>query len=186
MIGWGAVIGRCLETDTGFFVFFLAATIAAETHSNSTNNTLNTSVYQEGNPYPIFDIVDMNVDFAPNTVFPLTMLDREGFGLFAGNYRAIITLEHEGQTWRFEEDFVITNTQALAINDEALNRDRQGAPIAPQSGIAGLAITEVPIWLLIAVALTLVTAFIIFYIKQKEKSRRDFQRVIEQLGTRNS
>ena len=128
----------------------------------------------------------MNVDFAPNTVFPLTMLDREGFGLFAGNYRAIITLEHEGQTWTFEEDFVITNTQALAINDGALNRDRQGAPIAPPGGGAGgMTLTEVPIWAPIAVGLTLITGFIIFYIKQKEKSRRDFQRVVEQFGTRN-
>jgi hypothetical protein len=143
-------------------------------------------VYQEGNPYPIFNIVGMNVDFAPNTVFPLTMLDREGFGLFAGNYTAIITLEHEGQTWHFEEDFVITNTQALAINDEALNRDRQGAPIAPQGGSGGMTLTEVPIWLPIAVGLTLVTGFIIFYIKQKEKSRKDFQRVVEQFGTRNT
>jgi len=71
---------------------------------------------------PIFENVMESVDFAPNSIFPYSFIDRDGLGIDPGDYTARITIEYRNETWTFEENFTITAEEAGIINEGALNQ----------------------------------------------------------------
>ncbi|MCL2566025.1 MAG: DUF916 domain-containing protein [Defluviitaleaceae bacterium] len=81
----------------------------------------NAQVYPVGSNEPILVSQNMNVDFAPNSIFQFTMIDMEGFGLEPGNYIARIQLEHQEERWEFEHEFEIMPQAAAEINEAAVN-----------------------------------------------------------------
>ena len=87
--------------------------------------TAHTRIVELESDREIFTFTMESVDFAPNSVFPLTFLDRAGYGISAGNYRAYVTLEYEGQTWEMDREFQIEPAQAAAVNAAALNQNQQ-------------------------------------------------------------
>ena len=78
----------------------------------------------------IFSYAIDDVDFAPNSIFPLTFVDRAGYGVSAGSYKAYITLESAGQIWELEKEFEIAPAQATSVNSAALNQTQQSAPVS--------------------------------------------------------
>ena len=65
-------------------------------------------IYPAGSNTAIFSREDIAVDFAPNTIFPLTIIDREGLGISPSEYLARVQIEYGGRTWEFERVFTVT------------------------------------------------------------------------------
>ena len=83
-----------------------------------------------------------DVEFAPNSIFPLTFVDRAGYGISAGSYKVYVTLEHNGQKWELEKDFEIAPAQASAVNAAALNQTQQAPPTVGGNASAPDFLTE--------------------------------------------
>jgi len=123
-----------------------------------TRNTLiAASIYPEGSDSPIFAISNLNVEFAPESTFPMTFRDTGGYGIVAGNYRVVVRMERQGRTWEFEQNFVIEVEEAEAINLGAINIEQMpmqptqiGAPMGDGS-------SAMPPWLPIVIAASVVT-----------------------------
>jgi len=107
----------------------------------------NAVVYPLGSEKAIFEQSIETLDFAPNSTFPLSFIDREGYGIEAGDYKAVIEIRYKGQAWNFEQDFTIEPQVAETINDGALNQTGQVRPGTEAAGMGG-----VPIWAVIAIA----------------------------------
>ncbi|MCL2247897.1 MAG: DUF916 and DUF3324 domain-containing protein [Oscillospiraceae bacterium] len=78
-------------------------------------------VFPYGKRKPTLTKEDIEIEFAPNSVFPMALVDEAGIGLSEGKYTVAVTLEHEGRVWEFIEDFEIQATEAHLINEGALN-----------------------------------------------------------------
>ena len=133
--------------------------------------TADAQVYPLGGETPIFEMKDINVDFAPNSIFPFTMIDYAGFGLRAGKYVAMIQLEHEGKSWRFEHEFEILDEEAKTINTGAVNQQQappEGADRAPGDS------SGEPPWVIIAagVGALLLAIIIVLVIMMRKSSKR--------------
>jgi len=115
------------------------------------------------------------VDFAPNSVFPFTMVDRAGYGISAGMYRAEITLEYQGQTWKFDQEFEIAPTQAATVNSAARNQNQQAVRGAADNGISPL------IWAIIGVGVLAVATAVVLMIRQRRKFDKALQQVLRQM-----
>jgi hypothetical protein len=101
------------------------------------------TIYHKGSNQSIF-IYDMpDVSFAPNSIFNLSFVDREGYGIDAGEYTAKISVEFQGQTWDFERDFIINAQQAAVVNENAVN---QQARQSPRTATANLVAGGLPQW----------------------------------------
>jgi len=123
--------------------------------------TATARIYPLGSDQPVFEHTMESLDFAPNSVFPFSFVDREGYGIDPGNYTAVITLQHEDRTWEFDENFVITPDEASEVNDGAVN---QNLPEEEEEGI--------PMWVFIAIGiggaiLIAIIVLIIVIVKRK-------------------
>ena len=116
------------------------------------------------------------VDFAPNSVFPFTMVDRAGYGISAGMYRADITLEYQGQTWELSQEFEIAPTQAATVNSAARNQGQQQVvSMANRGGINPLT------WVLIGAGALVVLVAVVLIIRQKRKSDEQWLQMQQQI-----
>ena len=79
-------------------------------------------VYGQDGTEPVIARVQEDITLAPNTVFPLPLVDREGYGFPPGEYAADIRLVHEGEEWAFRQDFTIEPEAAEALNQNAVNQ----------------------------------------------------------------
>jgi len=120
-----------------------------------TGVTGSAQVYASGRDEPIFNMTDAKIDFAPNSVYPFSLVDRAGYGIRAGQYLIKIKLEHDGKNWEFEQGFEIGAEEALAINSSALNQQRP---------------RDLPLWALITagVCIVLLAAVVSLLIKMKK------------------
>ena len=78
-------------------------------------------IFKQGSRVSIFKDEIQRLEMAPNSIFPYLFVDYDGYGIEAGDYMAVITLSHEGQTWNWEQDFTITPETAEAVNEGAIN-----------------------------------------------------------------
>jgi hypothetical protein len=104
-------------------------------------------IYPKGANTPIFTVTDLQVDFAPNSVYPLTMLDNAGFGISAGDYVAHIKVEFSGSVWNFEQDFHIPQSISNEVNSNAIN---QQAP--PHMVLHEPSLSDLMLWIIIGSA----------------------------------
>jgi len=125
-------------------------------------------VYPAGSSDPIFTMEAISVDFAPNSIFPFSMVDQAGYGLRAGDYVAKIQLEHEGKTWEFEHEFEILPEEANTINNSAVNQ--QAPPVQDASEAGG----GIELWMLIAAGggVLLIILVIVLLIKMKSSNKK--------------
>ena len=131
-------------------------------------------IFQKGNDAPVFDVSAASVDFAPNSIFPFSMVDRAGYGLRPGRYVALIQLAHEGKTWEFEHEFDIEEEEAAIVNGGALN---QQAPQAPGGGLGSVfSGGSIPAWMLLAAGggAVLLVLLIIMQIKSRRSNKRAY------------
>lgn len=126
----------------------LKASIVAEIHNPQPkiikNATVAAQIYTRGDNEPIMELTKEEVEFAPNSIFPFTLMDEAGYGIKGGNYIARIQLTYEGQTWDFEQEFEIKPEEAAQINERSVNQTQQRQTAA--NTIAGF-----PTWAVIAV-----------------------------------
>jgi hypothetical protein len=144
--------------------------------------TVEAFVYPAGSNTPIFGVSNMSVDFAPNSVFPLWLRDREGFGLMAGDYFVTVKLEHDGIVWEFEHPFTIEAEEAEAVNAQALNI--QQAPVQPGTsdnlfaGSSGMLILIIGGTVFATLA---IIATIFFVVKAQNKKTEKLERELARL-----
>jgi len=111
------------------------------------NASATASIYPIGSSQAIFEHSLETLDMAPNSVFQYSFVDREGYGIDAGDYTAEIHVEYQGENWSFVQDFTILPSEAAAVNDGAVNQHGQQRPVADPYG--GL---DIPLWAVIAIA----------------------------------
>jgi len=126
------------------------------------NASATARIFPLGSDQPIFSHTMDSLDFAPNSVFPFSFVDREGFGIEPGNYTAVITINYDNRTWEFDENFVITQEAADEVNDGAVNQN-----LPPEEDE-----DSIPIWVFIAIGiggaiLIAVVVLIIVIVKKK-------------------
>ena len=109
------------------------------------------TIYERGSNQAIFEHTIETLDFAPNSIFPFSFIDREGYGISAGDYTAKIDIEFDGRNWSFDEDFTIEPQVAAAMNERAVNQTGQMRPNAG-NGTASADESGIPMWAVIAIA----------------------------------
>ena len=131
-------------------------------------------IYQKGNNTPIFDVTIASVDFAPNSIFPFTMVDRAGYGLVPGEYTARIQLAHDEKTWEFEQEFYIQEEEAAAMNSGAMN---QQPPQESGGGLGKAFAGGMPNWIMFAVGIgaVLLILLIVLHIKSRRSNNRTYE-----------
>ena len=107
-------------------------------------------VFPKGEKEAIFEQSMAVVDFAPNSIFPFSLVDEAGYGIAAGDYTALITIEYKGESWLFERDFTIAQQEAAAVNQGALNQTGAQRPMPTNPTSFSM---EMPTWLLVGIAL---------------------------------
>jgi len=78
-------------------------------------------IYQVGNENPIFVQTDIETEYAPHTIFPITLRDNEGFGIVPDDYIARVRIEYDGRVWNLESEFTVHPQIAEEINEGAIN-----------------------------------------------------------------
>ena len=112
------------------------------------NASATASIYPKGSEQAIFEHSLETLEMAPNSVFQYSFVDREGYGIDAGDYTAVISVEYKGENWSFVQDFTILPGDAAAVNEGAVNQHGQQRPTYEQPfGVAGI-----PLWAVIAIA----------------------------------
>ena len=111
----------------------------------SSGASVTSTIYSKGSDNPIFEYNMQSVSFAPNSIFNLSFVDREGYGIEAGEYTAKISVEFRGETWDFEKDFVITAQEAAVVNENAVNQQAQQNPRTATTDIIA---SGIPQWVI--------------------------------------
>jgi len=124
----------------------------------------NTWIYQVGSDQPSFTLENRIASFAPNTIFPATMLDLQGQGIQPGNYVARVQIEYGGRVWDFEREFTVAPQVAQAVNEGAFNQQHQ-MPVAVDNAADGLSTTTIV--LIAAAVLLLILAVTMLLILRK-------------------
>ena len=143
----------------------------------------NAQVYQIGHDTPIFVINDMGVDFAPNAVLPMTMMDMEGFGVHPGDYLIRVQLEHEGRHWDFVQEFTVYPQEAAVINEAAVNQWEQAPPV-----VGAAASGQLSVWTVVAIAagvMALIALVVLLALKQRA-SKRETEILMKKLQERET
>lgn len=111
------------ETDIGTFNH--RAAIIAEIHNPQPRLTMGTVVNAQvitAAGETVFTVENMQVDFAPYAIFPLTMEDSAGVGVASGDYTIEVQIAHEDKVWDFTQDFHIEAAEADQVNQAAVNQ----------------------------------------------------------------
>jgi len=90
-------------------------------------------IFPTGSNQPIFEYTLDNLEFAPNSILPLSFVDEAGYGIDSGDYTAVIDIEHDGEAWSFNQGFHITAQEAVTVNENAINQ--HGAVRPQQQGL---------------------------------------------------
>ena len=102
---------------------------------------VNAQIFQRGNRNPIFDYEMTHVEFAPNSIFPLSFVDHQGFSILPGDYTAVIAIDFEGTVWNFEKSFTIDEQTAAQVTEGAVNLVPEGMRQQQPAAVGGI-----PIW----------------------------------------
>jgi len=160
------------------------AAIVADIHNTQpqllSGAVVNAQIYPEGSNTAIFEINDFSVDFAPNTIFPLTMQDRAGTGVSGGDYTINVQIMHNGVSQNFQEVFHIEPVNAARVNAIAVN---QVQPLPEQTSERQF--SAICVIAASAVALLAIAA-LIFIIKSSRARRNEITHLKEQLKRDNT
>ena len=153
--------------------------VVAEIRNPAPRVTLNVLARVEiipvGADEPVLTRTNVNVDFAPNSIFHFTITDDMGIGLEAGDYIARVGLEHREMSWSFESQFEILPGEAERLQEAALNIQRQIQ--SPTGGAASPLQTII----IAGTAVLVILSAIVLAIKSKKVKRtnEELQRLKE-------
>ena len=136
------------------------------------------TIYPRGGNEAVFELKNENVSFAPNSIFPFSIVDREGRGIEAGDYTAHIEIMYEGKTWSFVEDFTITETAAAAANENAINQLED--PVARW-------FDDIPLWAMVGIGMGAMLMFLMVVLiartkRQNTKNIAQLQQLLAESG----
>jgi hypothetical protein len=77
---------------------------------------------------PVIEKRQDSVEMAPNSIFPLSLVDQAGYGFPAGEYIAAITLTRDTEIQTFRKAFTIYPDEAQAVNGSAVNQAQNQRP----------------------------------------------------------
>jgi len=130
--------------------------------------TVDAQIFPTGGDTPIFTVTNLEVDFAPHSVYPLTFLDTAGFGIPAGDYIANIQVVFEGQSRNFEQSFHITPEDSIAVNSSAIN---QLSP--PRQPLDNATLSNMILWVISgAVGITIILCIVVIALVKAKAKRR--------------
>jgi len=160
------------------------AAIVADIHNSQprllSGALVSAQIYQAGSNTAIFEVSDFNVDFAPNTIFPLTMQDRAGTGVSGGNYTLNVQIEHDGIRQNFQEVFHIEPVNAARVNAIAVNQVQPHLEQTSQRQFSSICMIAAG-----AVALLAMVA-LIFVVNSSRARRNEIALLKEQLKKNNT
>jgi len=137
--------------------------------------TVSAEIFPRGTNVPIFTVIDLEVDFAPNSVYPLTMLDNAGYGISAGDYTAIIAIEFGGSAWSFEQDFHVSQNMSNEVNSNAINQQ-----VPPRLLLHESSLSDIILWIVAGSAgFVLVLCIVIMIIVRINRNRQAYLRLRE-------
>ncbi|MCL2857700.1 MAG: DUF916 and DUF3324 domain-containing protein [Oscillospiraceae bacterium] len=146
------------------------AAIVARIHHTAPRMTMGAIasiwIYPHRSDTPAFYQIGRPIDFAPNAVFPATILNLGGSGIQPGQYLARVQVEYDGRVWDFEQAFTVAPQIAHDINLGAFNQQQAPMPIAAP----GLPTHMI---VLIAVGVLLLILLIILIIKTKKRNKSE-------------
>ena len=115
---------------------------------------------------------NMPVDFAPHSIFYFILRDREGYGIFPGDYVARVRIEYDGRVWEFDEEFTVTAAAARAVAERAVGQ----AHMLDLIGTAGPSALTIG---LISIAVLLLLAVIYLLLKIRKSQIEQQQSSLE-------
>jgi len=134
-------------------------------------------IYLADGNQPIFEYNMEKLDFAPNSIFPFSFVDEEGNDIDAGEYRAVIEVEHENRFWSFEQNFHINAEEVVDVNETAHNQHGTGSPKSPESAAHPESQGMAP-WMWVAIAvigvILIVTVVMIVALTRRRSIFPDF------------
>lgn len=117
------------EIETGL-VNHKAAIIANIRNTSATiveDVNVSAKVVRKEDGVPVISLTQEEVELAPNTIFPLSLVDEAGYGFEQGDYIAQVMVEYEGNRQEFAQEFEIVPAVAEYLNDNAVNQYRPQA-----------------------------------------------------------
>ena len=139
------------------------------------NVTVTVEVFAQGDTRPIMQFHSENIGIAPESIMPLTVSNRELEVLEPGIYIAVISLEHGGDYFHFEERFEVTAVEAERISDLLVPAGEFTLEEAEDSSI--------PLWLILLIvggALVLIGVVIIVVMMMKRMNQ--YKKLAEKAG----
>ncbi|MCL2279417.1 MAG: DUF916 and DUF3324 domain-containing protein [Oscillospiraceae bacterium] len=138
----------------------------------SMGTIVSAQIFSTDSDAPIFTITDLEVDFAPHSVYSLTLLDNAGFGILAGEYIANVQVGFDGQIWKFEQGFHITPADADTVNSNAINQQ-----VPPQQLLGGTMLSSIILWLIsIAAGITIILCIVIIVLVKAKRHSYPFRK----------
>lgn len=97
----------------------LSYQMAVPTHNLIKNVSLNSTIYKKGSAEVYDTIEKKQMSFAPDNQFSL-LLPWSADKMVPGSYRVVTTITSGDQTWKFENEFSISNKERKQVTDIAL------------------------------------------------------------------
>lgn len=132
--------------------------------------SLTAEVFRAGETTPLHAMERNDFEMAPHSIWNLDFVSQDGGNMEAGDYNLKMTVNYEGETWEFDENFTIEKQQADDINKAAANPEgvpKKGPPIGAIVAIA---------------AGVVVLALIIIIVLRVRKNNREYEALLASRG----
>jgi len=118
--------------------------------------------FQAGSEEPSMAYLGWDMEFAPNSIFELAMIDEVGYGIPPGDYRIRVRIEREDRVWYLENYFTVETAEAQAMNQGAINQ----LPMSPLDNVARLPVAVI-IAIIVGILLILLLIFLLLRSRKK-------------------
>lgn len=84
--------------------------------------SVHAQIYSWDSDIPMIEKAQEKISIAPNSVFPFSLIDQEGYGFPEGEYLSVVRLAYNGEETEFRQNFHIQKETADDINKNAVNQ----------------------------------------------------------------
>lgn len=138
-------------------------------------------VLRDGSGQVVGELERQGIDMAPNSLMPLAVTPQAPAGeggengeadqnagapeLRPGEYTSEVTLDYQGESWKFEQAFTIGSVEAQQVNDQTIGATSQNGRGAPPSTLL--------IVLLAAAAVIIIALFVIILLMLRRRKKEN-------------
>ncbi|MDR2654514.1 MAG: DUF916 and DUF3324 domain-containing protein [Oscillospiraceae bacterium] len=126
-------------------------------------------VYPAGSGEVYAERVMDDAEMAPNSILPFPLKDETGERFRAGDYRAEVKLELEGQTYEFAKDFVLTQEKVDEVNTSIANIYNPVIPASAQEQEGG---SNIILIVVISAVASIIIILSVLLILRKKKIKK--------------